>query len=60
MNLTSKEINKIIMNSKASMAIEGFKVTEEEEELVRKHLSGEITEEELFNRLKAGMPNEVE
>lgn len=47
-----KKIEKSLASAKASMAIEGFEVADEEVELGRKHLSGEISEEELFKIIK--------
>lgn len=43
-------IEKAIRSAKASLAVEGLYATLEEEELVRKHLNGEITDEEYKKR----------
>ena len=47
-----KKIEKILANAKASMAIEGFEVTEKETELVRQYLEGGLSEEEVIKRIK--------
>lgn len=54
MNKKSKEeIEKAMKNAKASMEISGFTLTPEHEELVRKKLMGEITEEEFLEKARA-------
>ena len=49
---TAEQIKKAMDNAKASLEIEGLKVKKESEELVRKRLSGEISEEEFLEQAK--------
>ncbi|SHN87978.1 antitoxin VbhA family protein [Desulfitobacterium chlororespirans] len=53
--LSPEKIQKILDDGKASMAIEGFEVTEKEEELVRQYLEGALSEEEVIKRIKGGL-----
>ena len=46
MSNNEKEIEKAMKSAKASMEVEGYLITEEQSELVRRVLSGEITEKE--------------
>lgn len=50
-----EEITKILANAKASLAIEGFEVTERETAIVQKFLKGEISEEEAIEKIKSGL-----
>ncbi len=49
---TAEQIKKAMDNAKASLEIEGLKVKKESEELVRKRLSGEISQEEFLEQAK--------
>ncbi|AFM01488.1 hypothetical protein Desde_3197 [Desulfitobacterium dehalogenans ATCC 51507] len=51
----SSENQRIISNAKASMAIEGFTVTEKESELVQQYLEGSLSEAEVIKRIKGGL-----
>lgn len=49
---TAEQIKKAMDNAKASLEIEGLKVKKKSEELVRKRLSGEISQEEFLEQAK--------
>lgn len=51
----SRENQRIISNAKASMAVEGFEVTEKESELVQQYLDGSLSEAEVLKRIKGGL-----
>lgn len=42
----TEELEGKLQNAKASMEVEGFQLSEQELEMVRKRFTGEITEEE--------------
>ncbi len=48
----AEQIKKAMANAKASIELEGLVVKKEHEELVRKRLSGEISEEEFLEQAK--------
>lgn len=47
-NLKEEDITRIIEEVKATQAIEGLEVTEEEKEIMRKYLQGQLTEVEVL------------
>jgi|GEM_PF-3221775 len=49
-----KKIEKALASVKGSMAIEGVKLTIEEEELIKMRLAGKITEEEFKKKVLKG------
>jgi len=51
-NIPDEDINKILLNAEASLAIEGLKVTGEETEAIRKYLEGQYTEKETLRIIK--------
>lgn len=53
--LSDEKIEKILANAKASLAVEGLIVTDEEKNLVRKCLKGDISEKEALEIIKKGM-----
>ena len=48
---TEKEIDKIIANVKATLAIEGLQPSKRSEELSRMYLRGEISSEEVIKKI---------
>lgn len=42
----NERLEKALRSTKASLAIDGLYITPEEEDLIRKNLNGEITDEE--------------
>lgn len=49
--ITEKQLDKALRSARASLEIEGFKVTTEHERLLRMKLKGEITEEEYQKKM---------
>ncbi|WP_082232319.1 hypothetical protein [Halobacillus massiliensis] len=47
---TNEQAESLIHSAKASMAIEGLQLTKKEESLVKKRLTGSITEKEFLKR----------
>ncbi|PRS75216.1 MULTISPECIES: antitoxin VbhA family protein [unclassified Bacillus (in: firmicutes)] len=58
MKMTKSEFEKGMIYAKATHAIEGIYLTADEEELIWKHASGQITDEE-FDRKALELANKV-
>lgn len=51
--LSDEKIDLMIGNVKASLAIEGLNVTEQESEVYRKYLRGDMTEDEVLKLFRS-------
>lgn len=49
--LSDEKIEKAIANAKGSLAVDGMIVTDEETEVIRKYLKGELTEKEALEMI---------
>lgn len=50
--LSDEEIEKAIANVKGSLAVDGMIVTDEETEVIRKYVKGDLTEKEVLEIIK--------
>lgn len=50
--LTEEEIELIIQNTNATMAMEGFEPADFSNKLFREYVKGNITEEEMYKKIK--------
>lgn len=54
--INDKEMEKILANTKATLAMEDLYVTDQEEDIGRKYLKGEISKDEVYKMLGITKP----